>query len=509
MLTRVTAARSSTIAVSSSAPTIPDAFARVAARFPDREAVLGPAGRRTYAQLAAQANRVARHLVRRGVRPGDTVPVVARRGVDLPGVLLGVLLAGAAYAVLDTRWPASRTAVLLERMRPPVVLADPVGSGALAAAGVPCTAFADLAAPAPGAALPEISGDAVATLFWTSGSTGEPKAVLSPHRATTRLFTPEPFLDFGPHPVMVNAAAVAWDAFTLELWGMLLLGGTVLVHEDDLLLPHAIRGYVGDQGATHLFLTPALFDVVAAGDLDCLGGLRALLLGGDRPPPRHCRALLDAHPGVALYNGYGPVETCVFATAHRITRADTESATGVPAGTPVPGTEVHVVRDGVPVPPGEVGEVAIGGAALAHGYLAAPDLTAAAFGRVLVGGRAVPVYFTGDRGWLDANGVLHFAGRADAQLKVAGHRVEPAEIEAAARELGSRRSVAVAVAGPRIVLFAEPPAGMDEAQLRDRLRRELPAYMAPARVHFVPELPLLENTKIDKRALFARFGYTS
>ncbi|WP_309050536.1 AMP-binding protein [Streptomyces sp.] len=497
--------------------TIHGAFERVALEFPHREAIVSTGERLTYSELCAESLRIASVLIARGVLPGDIVPVVARRSRDLPAALLGILMAGAAYGILDVRWPSARIDTFVRDMRAPVVLADAAGATILDAVGIDHIDLAALRggsrdAPAPAEALPDVDPGATATVFWTSGSTGNPKAVLSPHRATTRLFGSPGFMDWGDTPVMINAAAVAWDAFTLELWGMLLSGGTVLVHEDDLLLPPAIRSYVADFGATHLFLTPSLYDVIAGGDIGCLAGLRALLLGGDKPSPARCHALLSAYPGIELYNGYGPVESCVFATVHRIVDADTVTTTGIPAGRPVPGTELHILRDGVPVARGETGEVTIGGTGLAAGYMNAPDQTAAAFRDVTIDGRSRRVYLTGDQGRLDASGVLHFAGRKDAQIKVAGHRIEPAEIEVAALALGCKRAVAIAPrdrdGDRRIVLFAERPDTVgSEAEMRGRLRATLPSYMVPAAVHFVTAMPLLENTKIDKRQLSARFGY--
>jgi D-alanine--poly(phosphoribitol) ligase subunit 1 len=497
--------------------TIHDAVARVARQHPDHPAVICGRRRISYAELIEQSRLVARHLRDRGVRPGDIVPVAARRSAELAVALLGVLRAGAAYAVLDVRWPANRLHELVTAMRAPVVLADEPGSAALTEARCEHLTFSGLRHAGPpsrsSSPLPQVTAESCATLFWTSGSTGRAKAVLSPHRATTRLFTPAPFLDFGTAPVMINAAAVAWDAFTLELWGMLLLGGTVLVHEDDLLTPPALRGYIKDAGATHLFMTPALFDIIAGGDLDCLAGLRALLLGGDRPPPANCRRLLRAHPAIELYNGYGPVESCVFATTRRITVADTDNPAGVPAGEPVPGTALHIVRDGILAADGDLGEVAIAGSGVALGYLDDPAATSAAFTEITVGQATVPVYLTGDRGRLDENGTLHFAGRADAQLKIAGHRIEPAEIEAAARRAGVPRCVISPIPDRsgtlRIVMFAEHPAGdLTDRQFRERLSGTLPAYMMPASIHFVDTFPLLDNTKVDRRALAARFGYS-
>ncbi|MEV4844443.1 amino acid adenylation domain-containing protein [Micromonospora matsumotoense] len=495
--------------------TIHDAFGQVAREFPHRVAVVTATRAVTYAELAARARRTAHHLVGHGVRPGSVVPVLARRSPDLAATLLGILMAGGAYGILDVRWPLARITRLLHEMRPAIVLADAAGSARLDPARIDHTTFATLGRAAPPAMpvdLPRVSPDSCATVFWTSGSTGVPRAVLSPHRATTRLFAPRAFLSFGDHPVMIHAAAVAWDAFTLELWGMLLSGGTAVVHEDDLLLPPAIRTYVRDLGATHLFLTPSLFDVIAYGDITCLGGLRTVLLGGDKPSPASCRRLLDTFPDIELYNGYGPVESCVFATVHRITGDDPDKASGIPAGLPVPGTALHVIRDGVPVRPGEPGDIAIAGTGLALGYLDAPEQTSSAFRHITVEGTRTRVYLTGDQGRLDDAGVLHFIGRRDTQLKIAGHRIEPAEIESAVRALGGMRPVILPIPDrngtPRIVLFAERPAGgMTEMELQGHLRETLPHHLVPTRVHFVSSMPLLENTKIDRRELWARFGY--
>ncbi|MBT2410991.1 AMP-binding protein [Streptomyces sp. ISL-12] len=510
--------RSSVYGRTNTEKTIHEVFEHVARKYPERAALVAADRTVTYAELARAARHIAHRLAGLGVGPGSVVPVAARRSPELAAVLLGVLMAGGAYGVMDVRWPPPRVTRLLRTMRPAVVLADASGSARLTEAGVAHVTFPELreAATAAGSAtgLPRVSPDACATLFWTSGSTGSPKAVLSPHRATTRLFTGGGFMDFGDRAVMIHAAAVAWDAFSLELWGMLLSGGTAVVHEDDLLLPPAIRAFVQDAGATHLFLTPSLFDVIVGGDLSCLAGLRAVLLGGDKPTPANCRALLDAFPGIELYNGYGPVESCVFATVRRITEEDTEDPAGIPAGLPVPGTGVHVLRDGVPVLRGETGEVAIGGAGIALGYLDAPEQTAAAFRHLTVDGQRCPVYCTGDQGRLDDSGVLHLSGRKDAQLKISGHRIEPAEIESAVRTLGSTRSVVMPVPDRsgmhRIILFAESPAeAMTEQEMLGRLRETLPSYMVPSAVHFVPSMPLLDNTKINKRELSARFGYTS
>jgi non-ribosomal peptide synthetase component F len=312
---------------------------------------------------------------------------------------------------------------------------------------------------------------------------------------------------------MINAAAVPWDAFSLELWGMLTRGGTVLVHPADMLLAHELRGYVADHGATHLFLTPALFDVLVEGDVEAFRGLRALVVGGDRLSPASCRKLLDACPQVTLHNGYGPVECCVFVSVYQVTAGDLWEDRGVPIGRVVAGSSLYICHDGRVLPRGESGEIAIGGAGLARGYLNAPQRTAEAFQMLETPCGPRRVYLTGDFGHLDHSGVLHFDGRRDSQFKVAGHRLEPAEIEAAARAAGCRQCVVMPVryrgdGAPRIALFAVPPAGGVSAPgLRGALSARLPSYMIPAVIHLVDALPVTENNKIDRAALVRELGY--
>jgi D-alanine--poly(phosphoribitol) ligase subunit 1 len=506
------------VVAGASAPrtTIHDAVFRMVAARPDAVAVRDDRHSISYAQLRADALRTAQGLAARGVRPGEVVAVAARRTAELPSLLLGVLLAGAAYGIVDVRWPPSRIASLVTAMRPAAVVGDAAGSDSLTTASVPHLAPGELsrvaARTANGAALPRVGPDAAATVFWTSGSTGSPKAVLSPHRATTRLVAAGGCVPLGSTPVTIAAAAVPWDAFTFELWATLLSGGTVVMHEDDLLFPGLIREYVR-HGATHLFLTAALFDVIGE-DVTCLDGLRVVTVGGDRLRPESCRALLGSCPSVALYNGYGPVESCVFAATHRVTPEDVDAEGGIPLGRPVAGTSVAVRRGSETVPRGERGEIVLAGDGLALGYLNAPERTAEVFRDADLDGRRRRVYLTGDRGWIDDAGLLHFDGRLDDQFKVAGHRIEPAEIETAARTVGCVQPVVVPIAGrdgsPRIVLFSTPPSPhRTETDVRAALSEVLPGYMVPASVHFVDTIPLLGNAKVDRKRLAEQCGFRS
>ncbi|MET9381983.1 amino acid adenylation domain-containing protein [Streptomyces sp. NPDC002928] len=501
--------------------TIHEEVIRTAGQYPDRIAVRDRTQALTYAELVSQARQIAVGLRRGGVGPGRIVPVIARRSAQLPVHLIGVLMAGAAYAMLDVRWPQARIAALVEAMGADLVLTDEEGAQRSAGLSVESRTFTELreqrgqAQDETAPELPHVSPQDASTVFWTSGSTGDPKGVLSPHRATTRLFTIPSDLPWGEAPVLVNAAAVAWDVFTLEVWSMLIRGGTLLVHDDDLLLPATIRSYIEDGGASHLFLTPALFDALADLDPGSLSGLDVLMLGGERLSPDSCAKLMAAEPGIEIHNVYGPAESCAYVSSHRVTEKDLVAEGGIPVGRPVPGSGIVVLRDGVPVPYGEEGEIALSGSGLAIGYLNSPERTAESFRDIDLAGERRRVYLTGDHGWLDASGTLHFSGRKDGQFKLAGHRIEAGEVEAAARAVGCGQSVAVPVRDRtgtrRLVLFSAPPVPVTETLtpqlVTDRLRERLPAYMVPSRIHFVEEFPLLDNTKINKKEVSRAHGY--
>lgn len=386
-------------------------------------------------------------------------------------------------------------------------------------------------APDPGSApapAPTVDGAAPATVFFTSGTTGTPKGVLSPHRATTRLFGPDGFADFGPGRVMPQAAPVSWDAFTLELWSMLTTGGTVVLVDSDYFLPDDLAELVRSTGLDTIWLTAALFNLFVDEDPDCFTGLRQVFTGGERLSAPHIRSFLARHPGITLLNGYGPVECCVFVTTHRIRPADCEAEYGIPLGTAVPGTAIHILDGAREVPPGALGEICVSGEGLADGYLGNERATAESFATFDPGTGPLRIYRTGDLGRLDGDGVLHFHGRADRQIKIAGHRVEPAETEAAALRLpGIRECAVLPVAGgsgafERLAMFyteepltrTRPPVEEDRTgggtvgggaaepdAVRKALSAVLPRAQVPDQVRRIAAFPRTPNGKVDIAAL--------
>ncbi|MEO3977888.1 amino acid adenylation domain-containing protein [Streptomyces sp. CAU 1734] len=489
------------------------AVARQAAATPGALAVVTRHERIRYAELDAAADGWAARLSQLGVGPGDLLPVDLPRSAELVAVLLGVLKCGAGYAALDHRWPPERVRTVLETLAPPLFITRRPVPGGLVPAWAP-----DGEPPRPSrTAPPRVTGDDPATVFFTSGTSGVPKAVVSPHRATTRLAR-DVRAWTGPGRAMAQAAPVSWDAFSLEVWGTLVAGGRCVMTEGDYPLPGEVRSLIRESGVDAAFLTTSLLHLILEEDPESLRGLRTLLTGGERMSAGHVRRCLDIHPDMAVFNAYGPVESCVFATTHPVGPDDCAAPRGIPLGTPVSRTGVHVLCGDEPAGPGTVGEICLSGDGLALGYLGDPGLTAEKFPTVSVAGTPTRIYRTGDLGLLDHRGVLHFRGRADRQVKIAGHRVEPQEIEAAGRRIPGVRECVVAAlhdapedgGGIRLAMFytTEPPGApghreLGPALLRRELVSRLPHYLVP---HFISpqrSIPLTPHGKADRAALLA------
>ncbi|MFD3694907.1 amino acid adenylation domain-containing protein [Streptomyces sp. NPDC058646] len=501
---------------------IHEAVAGHARSRPDAVAVVHRGEYVDYATLDAAAEVHARSLRAAGAGPGTIVPVLLPRSTRLVAVLLAVLKCGAAYAALDPRWPPERILRITAALRSPVMVAEHGAPG-----NPPCWTVPEepqeqaarrLGAPPPaspsGPAPLSSDGSRAATVFFTSGSSGAPKGVLSPHRATTRLFRGAGWADFGPGRVVLQAAPVSWDAFSLELWGPLTTGGTSVIADTDHLLPDTLAELVGTAGVDTAWLTSSLFNLLVDEDdprRPCFAGLRQVLTGGERLSPAHVARFLARYPETALVNGYGPVENCVFATTHRVTPADCAAPGGIPVGVPVPGTSVHILDGDRVLPPGRTGEICLSGDGLALGYLGDADATGAAFPLLALDGAPVRLYRTGDLGLLDAHGVLHFRGRTDLQVKISGHRIEPGEIESAARLIpGVREAAVVAVPAPdggheRLAMFytADAVAAPSPPSVRRALADHLPPHLVPHGVHHRAALPTTATGKLDRGSLLA------
>jgi amino acid adenylation domain-containing protein len=480
-----------------------------ARRTPSRIAVTEGTATLTYAELDDRAARVAGALVEAGVGPDSQVGLYLPRGADLVVSMLGVLKAGGSYLVLDPAHPAERLAFMVRDCRVTAALTGADVPPWLSAAGVPVIALGSTAersvtrTPAAGS-LP----GSLAAVMYTSGSTGRPKGVGIEHRGMVRLSTGTDYVTIGPDDLLVHLGDPSFDITIFEVWGALCNGARVEVLPGELQLgPEEVLGLLGELRPSILALTSTLFNRVVDLDPAAFGGLRYLFVVGEVMDPDRTRRVLRKGPPGHLINGYGPTENTTFSTCYPITALPERGA--VPIGPAIANTTLHVVDQRMrQVPIGFPGELYVGGAGLARGYVDRPALTADRFVPDPFG--AVPgqrLYRTGDLVRWRADGALDFLGRIDDQVKVRGYRIETGEIEAALRATGALHECAVRlvqVGGDnRLVayLVARDADRLSVDDLTADLSRRLPAFMLPNHFIALDRLPTTASGKLDVRAL--------
>jgi amino acid adenylation domain-containing protein len=505
-------------------------FAAQAARRPDAVAVTGEEGESlSYGELDRRANRLARHLRSLGAGPEVRVGICLPRSPELVVAILAVLKAGGAYVPLDPDDPRERLSFLLEDARALLVVTRSGLSG-LFAPGVRQvrldTGAQAIARRSPraltGGALP----DHPAYVIYTSGSTGQPKGVVVTHRNVARLFTAAmPWLgraESGEEDVWTLFHSVAFDFSVWEIWGALLHGGRLVVvpywvsrsPDDFLALLRRERVTVLNQ--TPSAFRPLIRAAAAADGADREPiALRWVLFGGEALDPRHLSPWLarfgDRAPRLA--NLYGITETTVHVTFRRLAREDSLAA-GSPVGRPLADLSIRLLdRCLHPVPLGVPGEICVGGAGLARGYLGRPELTAERFVPDPHGEAAgARLYRSGDLARRLPDGGLEVLGRIDHQVKVRGFRIEPGEIEAVLEAHPQVRESAVVVredgeGESRLIAYVVAEEGeIRSAGLRAFLQERLPGHMVPAAFVTLPALPLTRNGKLDRAALPAPGG---
>lgn len=501
----------------------------VAARvreMPDAPALVEASGIWSYADLDRRAHRIAHRLRERGVRPRQVVAVLRERSAETIACLLGIMKAGCAYLPLDPTWPPDRLSLLLDEARPCLVVAEEASPRGVPP-GVPVFDPSDgpeanrrelIADSWPGVdpGLTIDAGDPVYVIH-TSGSTGRPKGVVMPHRGLARTsLSLAAIIGLGPGQRFLQVAPLTFDVSAFQIFPALVSGAALVLHPDPGRLSHAeLTRLCETHDVTVLDLPAALWRAWVA-DLAARGarapaGVRVFMTGGESVPRELVRAWAElVTPDACLLSSYGPTEAAA-ATVLRTTVAGaaTLTMTTLPLGAVLPGVQVHLLdRDQQPVPRGVTGEIYIGGACLADGYLDAAAATADRFvPHPFDPAPGARLYRTGDLARMHRRGgQLEFQGRRDDQVKIRGYRVEVAEIEGALMaEPGVRRAaVVVQESGDDARLVACVTAGEPAPTahfLRERLRAQLPAHMVPAAIFFVDRLPVVPNGKLDRRRL--------
>ncbi|MEW5929568.1 MAG: non-ribosomal peptide synthase/polyketide synthase, partial [Gemmatimonadota bacterium] len=494
-----------------------------ARRAPEAAAVVFRGESLTYAELERGAGRVASRLRRLGVGPETRVALCAERSAGLVVAILGILRAGGVYVPVDPAYPAERMAYLLEDSGCAAVLVQEELRPRLPATGAAVLSLED--------ALAEVSGDEEAAwetgvspenaayVIYTSGSTGRPKGVVVTHASVVRLFdATADWFGFGADDVWTLFHSYAFDFSVWEIWGALLYGGRlVVVPWETSRSPEAFYDLLVRERVTVLSQTPSAFRQLdraeeARGVAPGLA-LRLVVFGGEALEPRTLRGWMERHgeDRPRLVNMYGITEITVHVTYRPIGLADVEAGEGSPVGVAIPDLGVRVLdRWGGPAPEGVPGELYVGGAGVARGYLGRPELTAERFVPDPFGAEpGARLYRTGDRVRWSAAGGMEYLGRMDLQVKVRGFRIEPGEIEAVLLRHPAVREALVAVredvpGDRRLVAYLVPAAGAGPAgaaELRAYLQERLPEHMVPSAFVLLERLPLTAHGKTDRRAL--------
>ncbi|MFD0249899.1 amino acid adenylation domain-containing protein [Streptomyces sp. NPDC127113] len=472
----------------------------------------------TYRELDTRANRLAHALLADGVRPEDVVAVATERDLNWTAAVLAVLKAGAAYLPVDPHYPPDRMTTMLGRADCHLVLTEPGSTAHLdrALAALPRTRallVPDVVErPADGAAPGlRVPADGLAYVFFTSGSTGEPKGAMCEHAGLlNHLHAKIDDLGIDEGTVVAQTASQCFDISLWQLLAGLLTGGrTLLIGQDAILDADRFLDTITEGRVGVLQLVPSYLDVVLSA-LERrpreLPDLRCVSVTGEELKGSLVRRWFDSGPGVRLVNAYGLTETSDD-TNHEV--MDGPPATGrTPLGRPVQNVRVYVVDDHLdPVPLGAPGTIAFSGVCVGRGYVNDPERTRAAY-LPDPHRRGERLYLGGDTGRWRPDGKLEFLGRTDAQVKIRGFRVEPGEVENALLRVAGVRDCAVVVTGAeghgrQLAAFCVGDRRVSAGELRERLTDLLPAYMVPASFHLVESLPLTPNGKTDRKALAA------
>ena len=494
--------------------TLPELFAAQAAKTPAATAVVFEDQSLSYAELDARSSQLAHHLRALGVGPEVVVGLCVERSLEMLVGLLGILKAGGAYLPLDPAYPAERIAFMLDDAHAPVLLTHSALRAQLpdCDARIVCLdadwgAIARQPTTAPAVALDPHN---TAYVIYTSGSTGAPKGVVISHAGlANHMAWMMADHSVGKDDVVLCRTAITFDAAGWEIWLPLLSGAALCVTPERLARdPTEFSAYVKQQGVTIAQFVPSLLAAIPAVKTpDARANLRRVFSGGEPLASTLTRDVISAWK-VPVVNLYGPTETTIQVTSWSLHNADLQGA-AAPIGRPIWNTQIYVLDSGLaPVPAGVSGELYIAGAGLARGYLGRAGLTAERFVADPFGPAGSRMYRTGDLARWRSDGVLDFLGRADAQLKLRGFRIEPGEIEAAlVRHAGVAQAAVIAredVPGnKRLVAYVvaasdQPP---DVAELRSHLGARLPDYMVPSAYVVLERLPLTPNGKLDRRAL--------
>ncbi|MFP7452075.1 amino acid adenylation domain-containing protein [Bacillus altitudinis] len=467
----------------------------------------------TYAELNEQANRLARHLQKNGVNHQTVTAILAERTPELIVSLLAVLKAGATYVPIDPDYPESRIQYMLKDSGATHLLTHSSfisQTRSLAFDGTYLFADDQEILLMSSENLPLEAGlDDTAYIMYTSGTTGQPKGIMTTHSNIARVVKNTNYLTILETDTLLSLSNSVFDGFTFDVYGALLNGAKLVLPQKETILDMGkLTELIKGEHISVMFVPTALFHLLVDEGTDWMRGVRKVLFGGERASVQHVRKAFDVMGKGRLLNVYGPTESTVFATYYPIDEAIPLEAHSIPIGKPLNQTGAYILSEHRQLQPiGLVGELCLSGKGLAKGYLNRPDLTKQVFiPHPFASGERL--YRTGDLAYFREDGLIEYAGRVDDQVKIRGHRIELTEIEAnLLMHPGVKQAVLLAdhdeTNHTRLLAYIT----CDDAwkgkldDIKSRLKERLPAYMLPHELIELENLPLTPNGKVDKRQL--------
>ena len=415
-------------------------FEKQVERTPDAVAVVFEDQQLTYNELNSRANQLAHYLRSLGVGADVLVGICVERSLEMVVGLLGILKAGGAYVPLDPEYPTERLSFMLEDAQIKVIVTQqslvarlPKHTAQLVCLDTDALVISQSSQENPNAG---VQASNLAYVIYTSGSTGQPKAVEVIHRGVNRLLFGVNYVELDATQRFLQMAPISFDASTFEIWGALLHGGLCVIYPEKIPTSENLKAEIDKHGITILWLTAALFNSIIDENSQALSGIRQLLIGGEALSVAHVKRGLERLPSTQIINGYGPTESTTFTCCYPIPRQLNRTIESVPIGRPISNTQIYILDKYLqPVPIGVPGELHIGGAGLARGYLNRSELTqekfiANPFDKSKVESQKSKLYKTGDLARYLPDGNIEYLGRIDNQVKIRGFRIELGEIEA-------------------------------------------------------------------------------
>lgn len=459
----------------------------------------------TYKDLDEKSDQLAAVLIKKGVRAGEVVGLLADRSIEMIIGVVAILKAGGAYLPIDPKYPQNRKEYMLEDANVHFVLtmSDSKEHEMLDRQVIYLN---DEAVYTHGYETKEVKqdGDALAYIMYTSGTTNKPKGVMIPHKGITRLVKNTGFITFQEDDQILQTGSVVFDASTFEIWSVLLNGMQLhLVDQDILLNAKRLKQVLLEEEITILWLTAALFNQLVEEDIEMFGKLRYLLVGGDVLSCKHINSVLERYPNINIINGYGPTENTTFSTTFKIDKKYVQS---IPIGKPITNSTAYIVDQygnlqDLLMP----GELWVGGAGVAQGYLNSKELTDKKFIQSPFNGRE-RLYKTGDLVKWGPDGNIEFIGRLDTQVKIRGFRVDLTEVESYILKIPYIKQAVIKAFdegnnNKMLCAYVVSSKSVEGEEIKALLRKEVPYYMVPATIIQLSQLPLTNNGKVDKSKL--------